>query len=153
MGIKKFRPMTPGQRTRSILDNELQSVAGSGIPEDAIMARKSLPEMDSAASDDDPLADVLGEWLRCYGPVEAGCIAATLGIGMERLESAELELGPVAADTLIDDVVRDLEEEARVRGVALTAALPERALPIESPQARPFITKSSTSVAYVRLPA
>ena len=23
MGIKKFRPMTPGQRTRSILDNEV----------------------------------------------------------------------------------------------------------------------------------
>ncbi|SVD83967.1 uncharacterized protein METZ01_LOCUS436821, partial [marine metagenome] len=28
MGIKKFRPMTPGQRTRSVLENEVLTRKG-----------------------------------------------------------------------------------------------------------------------------
>ncbi len=118
---------------RSTADDDLISVEGGPASTDVIEARSRLAPFPETTTDIDDLADLLGEWLRFYTPVEPSWIADTLGIDGDRLE----ESLAVLADTQII-VVDELMERAESPEVCDRVNL-ERLLRMARAEARPSL--------------
>ncbi len=127
----------------------LTSLHSPGLPTDEQLAqvgarmRRALAELSAPATGEDegdPLAAVLAEWLRFYGPVPSHRLAVTFGLDDDRIRDLLETL--TASETIVIDQFRDgddaplelcdAENLERLLRLMRAAARPEfRPLPIE----------------------
>ncbi|MEE4271634.1 MAG: DEAD/DEAH box helicase [Thermoanaerobaculales bacterium] len=91
---------------RVVEDDDLASVAGPGPPTEALEARRAHAARLTSNHLQPSLAELLTEWLRCYGPVPSDWLAQTLGLDARRLDEALDELRReqvIVADELVED--------------------------------------------------
>ena len=91
----------------AITESELEPLTDGASLAAALEARDRMPVEEPSVDPDDALAELLGEWLRSYGPVDVTWVGSELGIDRPRLDAA---VGQLRDDELV--VLDELNEDA-----------------------------------------